>query len=333
MNNNQQNIAYNNNNNDTIDNESLSNSIQLHHPQMPSLTTIGSTTGSNITYHDDEQHIEIAEDSDDEQDTIFELQLPEMGESATIGFPSFESPPMITFDSPPPISFIPPPSLAPITIELPTTTQQPLIISQTNAPSTPDQGLYLDLDEDECNHTSTSRSDDNHSKHEQEQQYASFQPLMTSKNEISFIKYTNDDQKDLESVDNDTDTDTDYDDDEDENDIEFINFKDDYMEYVTKNKVNNIGTGASGIVTKAFHYNSCVMVAIKQCRSKQKHESSSFIKEAKLYEQFEDNKNIINVLDFGRDIVNGELKMTLEYMDLGSTDSLNIDKNIGNLDW
>lgn len=314
------NIAYNNyNNNDNSTNPSHS---QKRSWTIPTLTTIPST-GSNFDNYNDY----IIDDEDDEGE-IFELQLPEMGESTDNESPRFESPPPVNYnidtimndiESSPPLtamSILPPPSLAPIKMDC---------LEQTEAPSTPYQGLFLDLNEDECNHTSISKDGDTSYSNEHinmDHKPASFQPLITGRDEI-MITYHDDDDKAMES-----DTEE-YDDDND--DIEFVNFKEDYMEYSTKNTVNNIGTGASGIVTKAFHYNSCKMVAIKLCRSKQKHESLSFVKEAKLYQKY-NHPNIVSILDFGRDIAkNGELKMALEYMDLGSSDNLNIPQCI--TDW
>ena len=108
--------------------------------------------------------------------------------------------------------------------------------------------------------------------------------------------------------------------------IDIMNLKEDFMEYQSEQRdaFNNIGNGASGIVRKAFHFRSCKMVALKQCRSKQKHETKAFINEARIYQRFEDNENITNILGFGKDKENGNLMMAMEYMDLGSVDSLNI---------
>eukprot|EP01084_Bolivina_argentea_P214452 364057_1 len=62
-----------------------------------------------------------------------------------------------------------------------------------------------------------------------------------------------------------------------------LNLKEDFMEYQINDNLGKdnfggggLGNGASGIVKKAFHFRSCKMVAIKQCRSKQKHEMSAF---------------------------------------------------------
>lgn len=118
--------------------------------------------------------------------------------------------------------------------------------------------------------------------------------------------------------------------DDDENDeIALINIRDEYMEY-QNGKFNNIGNGASGIVYKAFHYKSCKMVAIKKLRSKLQREINAFINEAALYQQFKNNQNIINVLHFGRDTEDAHLMMSLEYMDLGSCDKLNINQRFKN---
>jgi len=100
--------------------------------------------------------------------------------------------------------------------------------------------------------------------------------------------------------------------------IEILNFKEDFFEYT------NIGNGASGIVSKAFHFRSCKMVAIKQCRSKQAAQMDAFKKEADIYARLEDCPYIINVLGFGKDKENGLLAMALEYMDLASVDTLAI---------
>eukprot|EP01084_Bolivina_argentea_P105064 188067_1 len=119
-----------------------------------------------------------------------------------------------------------------------------------------------------------------------------------------------------------------YNDLSDDEDIELFDLKNDYMQYqmnnISRNTFNNIGNGASGIVRKAFHYKSCQIVAIKQCRSKQKHEIESFIRESKLYFEFEYCNNIINILEYGKDINDNDLYIILEYMDLGSTDKLKI---------
>ena len=112
--------------------------------------------------------------------------------------------------------------------------------------------------------------------------------------------------------------------------IDIMNLKEDFMEYQSEQKdaFNNIGNGASGIVRKAFHFRSCKMVALKQCRSKQRHETKAFINEARIYQRFEDNENITNILGFGKDKENGNLMMAMEYMDLGSADSLNIHSDV-----
>lgn len=112
------------------------------------------------------------------------------------------------------------------------------------------------------------------------------------------------------------------------NDVDVMNLKEDFMEYQSEQRdaFNNIGNGASGIVRKAFHFRSCKMVAIKQCRSKQSQEVQAFMREAKIYQkpEFEDNENIISIMGFGKDKENGNLAMAMEYMDLGSCESLNI---------
>eukprot|EP01083_Nonionella_stella_P075327 204737_1 len=119
---------------------------------------------------------------------------------------------------------------------------------------------------------------------------------------------------------------------EDELDVELFDLKGDFMEYQsrhTKHAFNNIGNGASGIVRKAFHYKSCQMVAIKKCRSRQKHETDAFIKEGRLYDEFQHVPNIINMMGFGKDVCDGDLCIALEYMDLGSCDTLRIHETMG----
>eukprot|EP00484_Ammonia_sp_Unknown_P029854 CAMPEP_0197049490 /NCGR_PEP_ID=MMETSP1384-20130603/24623_1 /TAXON_ID=29189 /ORGANISM="Ammonia sp." /LENGTH=790 /DNA_ID=CAMNT_0042481771 /DNA_START=98 /DNA_END=2470 /DNA_ORIENTATION=+ len=109
--------------------------------------------------------------------------------------------------------------------------------------------------------------------------------------------------------------------------IEEMNFKEDFMEYATPqmDASDNLGNGASGIVRKAFHFRSCKMVAIKQCRSKKGREVDAFIKEGKLYQTLEGHPHIISMLGFGKDKENGNLAMAMEYMDLASLDTLHID--------
>eukprot|EP01083_Nonionella_stella_P285875 973043_1 len=93
---------------------------------------------------------------------------------------------------------------------------------------------------------------------------------------------------------------------------------DDFMEYETNSAFTiGVGAGASGIVKKAFHFSSCKMVAIKQCRSKQEHEVLAFEREGQLYKKFTNNKYIIDIIGFGRGDMNNELLMALEYMDKG----------------
>eukprot|EP00485_Elphidium_margaritaceum_P012415 CAMPEP_0202686792 /NCGR_PEP_ID=MMETSP1385-20130828/2562_1 /ASSEMBLY_ACC=CAM_ASM_000861 /TAXON_ID=933848 /ORGANISM="Elphidium margaritaceum" /LENGTH=625 /DNA_ID=CAMNT_0049341449 /DNA_START=34 /DNA_END=1911 /DNA_ORIENTATION=+ len=117
------------------------------------------------------------------------------------------------------------------------------------------------------------------------------------------------------------------DDDDDDDDIELCNLSTDYIENRSpkqKHVFNNIGNGASGIVRKFFHYKSCKMVAVKQCRSKQKHEIAAFVKEGRLYREFAREPSIVSMLEFGHDVNDGELCLMLEYMDLGSSDALRI---------
>eukprot|EP01084_Bolivina_argentea_P160640 279707_1 len=113
--------------------------------------------------------------------------------------------------------------------------------------------------------------------------------------------------------------------------LEFVNFEDDFMENQNE-KI--IGLGASGIVRKAFHFRSCNMVAIKECRSKRQQEMNAFMKEAKIYRTFEDNPNIANILGFGKESDNDTLSMAMEYMDLGSCDSLQLQHmNMAQREW
>eukprot|EP01084_Bolivina_argentea_P099937 179564_1 len=100
---------------------------------------------------------------------------------------------------------------------------------------------------------------------------------------------------------------------------------DDFMEYTSS---KNIGFGASGVVKKAFHFSSCKMLAIKKARSTQPNKLLAFQKEAYLYNEFSDNPYIVDIIGFGKGHKNNELLMALEYMDLGSCKSLNIDTAI-----
>jgi len=115
----------------------------------------------------------------------------------------------------------------------------------------------------------------------------------------------------------------------DAKEIDVLDLKEDFMEHHTENRggFNCIGSGASGIVRKAFHFRSCKLVAIKQLKSKENDQMRAFKKEAGLYKHFEDNPNIPDILGFGKDGENGSLMMCLEYMDLMSTDTLGIDSN------
>jgi len=109
--------------------------------------------------------------------------------------------------------------------------------------------------------------------------------------------------------------------DEEDNDMELFDIKNEYMQYVNGNNLKNrfnLGNGASGIVRKAFHSRNCKMSAIKQCRSKQKHEINACLREAQSYKEFEANSNIINVFNYGKDIDSGDLYIALEYVDLGN---------------
>ena len=112
----------------------------------------------------------------------------------------------------------------------------------------------------------------------------------------------------------------------DSKEIDVLDLKEDFMEchVETGDTFNSIGSGASGIVRKAFHFRSCKLVAIKQCRSKVKREEGAFIREARLYKQFEHNPHIPDILGFGKDANNGFLMMCLEFMDLMSCDTLQI---------
>ena len=100
------------------------------------------------------------------------------------------------------------------------------------------------------------------------------------------------------------------------------------MEYEPNITGLNLGVGASGIVKKAFHFSSCKMVAIKQGRSRCLDEISAFQQEAKILKQVKDNEYVIDIIGFGTDNVNNASMMALEYMGLGSVESLKLNENI-----
>jgi len=93
-----------------------------------------------------------------------------------------------------------------------------------------------------------------------------------------------------------------------------------YFPTVSKSS-SNIGTGTSGIVTKAFHLKSCNIVAIKICRSLSGYDIVNFQREAALYQKFAHIPEITGCLGFGRDNEN-HLCMALEYMNMGSLSNL-----------
>lgn len=68
------------------------------------------------------------------------------------------------------------------------------------------------------------------------------------------------------------------------------------------------------------------MVALKHLKSRQIHEMTCFNREAALYRQFENNSNIINMQQFLCDETTENLCISMEFMDLGSTDRLQMDK-------
>ena len=91
------------------------------------------------------------------------------------------------------------------------------------------------------------------------------------------------------------------------------------MAYNLKNRFN-LGNGASGIVRKAFHSRNCKMSAIKQCRSKQKHEINACLREAQSYKEFEANSNIILMCStMVRISTVAILYIALEYMSIYTT--------------
>merc|ERR1712154_628348 len=59
-----------------------------------------------------------------------------------------------------------------------------------------------------------------------------------------------------------------------------------------------------------------------------KEEIEAFEKEARFYKNFKDNKYIVDMVGFGKDDNNNELLMALEYMDLGSVESLELNDSI-----
>eukprot|EP00484_Ammonia_sp_Unknown_P025527 CAMPEP_0197027702 /NCGR_PEP_ID=MMETSP1384-20130603/7567_1 /TAXON_ID=29189 /ORGANISM="Ammonia sp." /LENGTH=652 /DNA_ID=CAMNT_0042456587 /DNA_START=29 /DNA_END=1987 /DNA_ORIENTATION=+ len=103
---------------------------------------------------------------------------------------------------------------------------------------------------------------------------------------------------------------------------------DDFVEYP---HAGNIGVGASGIVTKAFHLRSCQMMAIKSCRSVQTEKLSSFRKEIDLHQALKQSEYLVQMIGFGRNEKKNELFIGLEYMDLGSAESLKIHETIKNM--
>jgi len=84
-----------------------------------------------------------------------------------------------------------------------------------------------------------------------------------------------------------------------------------------------VGNGASGEVKKAFEYASCRLVALKKCRSKKPHKTEEFKKEAHLYRVFDDHEYIVKSYELPRD-AGHEMYIALEWMDLGSADTLEI---------
>eukprot|EP00484_Ammonia_sp_Unknown_P016514 CAMPEP_0197035216 /NCGR_PEP_ID=MMETSP1384-20130603/13073_1 /TAXON_ID=29189 /ORGANISM="Ammonia sp." /LENGTH=756 /DNA_ID=CAMNT_0042465245 /DNA_START=73 /DNA_END=2343 /DNA_ORIENTATION=+ len=195
------------------------------------------------------------------------------------------------------ISAPPPPPLAPLLIEK----------SYSTGIDAHHEGLFISLDE--VDQHGPEHEQEQQRRHEQEEESMVSVTNTTWSEHMAILNYADDDEMD--------------------DDLPLFNVRGDYMEYKSakqKSAFNNIGNGASGIVRKAFHYQSCQMVAIKQCRSKQQHELDAFIKECRLYGEFAGNENIVDILEYGRDIQDGDLMMALEYMDLGSTDKLKIDE-------
>merc|ERR1719216_287340 len=109
---------------------------------------------------------------------------------------------------------------------------------------------------------------------------------------------------------------------------EYIDLREEYMEYESltqSNGFSNIGNGVSGIVSKAFHYKSGRMVALKHCRSRQLQETAAFRREAALYRKFGEHPQIVNMHQFACDIDSENLCIAMEYMDMGSTDTVQMD--------
>lgn len=95
----------------------------------------------------------------------------------------------------------------------------------------------------------------------------------------------------------------------------------DFKEYPLE-LMQNIGHGAFGIVTKAFHYKSCETVAIKSCRSNDKKAIQLFFREGKLYQKFAYSEFIIKIIGLGNNEHSGKLCMAMEFMDMSSLDNI-----------
>ena len=83
--------------------------------------------------------------------------------------------------------------------------------------------------------------------------------------------------------------------------------------------MDTLGTGGSYVVQKAFHIPSCKIVAIKSSRNDSNIDIIKQIEtDIKILKKFENNKNIVNIILYGKSIEENIMKVALEYMDGGS---------------
>ncbi|MCP4141926.1 MAG: protein kinase [Chloroflexi bacterium] len=80
----------------------------------------------------------------------------------------------------------------------------------------------------------------------------------------------------------------------------------------------NISHCAFGIVHKEFHLPTCQIVAIKHYRSNNIESINSLKKEIKIYNEFKNNKYIINMIEYGVIKNENKLCIAMEYMNMSS---------------